>query len=171
MNWKDTISKAAKQPSGTKIFDKKFITSGIEASSRGMDTTATVEWRVEIYEQSATSTGSIFTDPRGAERAYQQSRGFEPTSDKGRTSEWISGMKVLVDTVTINWKGRPYSWSGDEIAFGDGIPYESFNFYAGPAASGYGGIAPAIVRFFGTPDEAEKVSVQFNPFDQLIGGR
>lgn len=168
MSWKNTISKAPKQPSGTKIFDRKFITSGIEASSRDTDTTATVEWRVEIYEQSATSTGSIFTDPRGAERAYQQSKGIKTT---GGTSEWISGMKVLVDTVTIHWKGRPYTWSGDEIAFGDGIPYKSFNFYAGPAASGYGGIAPAIVRFANTPDKAERVSVQFNPFDELIGGR
>lgn len=170
MSWKNTISKAPKQPSGKILFQKKFITSGIEASSRGMDTTATVEWRVEIYEQSATSTGNIFTDPRGAERAYQQSRGIEPTSDKGRTSEWISGMKVLVDTVTINWKGRPYSWSGDEIAFGDGIPSKSFNFWGGPAASGSGGIAPAIVRFAGTPDEAEKVSVQFNPYSMIMGG-
>tara|TARA_B100001250_G_scaffold414401_1_gene452539 strand:+ start:3051 stop:3557 length:507 start_codon:yes stop_codon:yes gene_type:complete len=168
MNWMHEISKAGRQPSGTKIFEKKFITSGIEASSRSIDTTATVEWRVEIYEQSATPTGNIFTDPRGGERAYQQSKGIETT---GGTSEWISGMKVLVDTVTINWKGRPYTWNGNEIAFGDGIPIKSFNFYAGPAASGYGGIAPAIVRFAGTPDEAEKVSVQFNPFDQLIGGR
>ena len=64
MNWMHEISKAGRQPSGTKIFEKKFITSGIEASSRSIDTTATVEWRVEIYEQSATPTGNIFTDPR-----------------------------------------------------------------------------------------------------------
>ena len=170
MSWKNTISKAKRQPSGTKIFEKKFITSGIEASSWDIDTTATVEWRVEIYGESATSTGNIFTDPRGAERAYQRSRGFEPTGDKGRTSEWISGMKVLVDTVTINWKGRPYTWGRDEIAFGDGIPRESFNFWAGPAASGSGGIAPAIVRFANTPDKAERVSVQFNPYIMIMGG-
>ena len=170
MSWKNAISKAGRQPSGTKIFDKKFITSGIEASSRGIDTTATVEWRVEIYGQSATSTGNIFTDPRGAERAYQRSRGFEPTGDKGRTSEWISGMIVVVDTVTINWKGKPYTWSGDEIAFGGKIPYDSFNFYAGPAAHGYGGLSPAIVRFANTPDKAERVSVQFNPYSMIMGG-
>jgi len=167
MSWKNTISKAAKQPSGKILFEKKFITSGVEATAGRVDTTATVEWTVQLYEQSATPTGNILTDPRGGERAYQQSQGIKTT---GGTSEWISGMKVLVDTVTINWKGKPFIWSGNEIEFGDGIPPKKFNFWGGPAASGYGGIAPAMVRIYGTPDEAKSVSVQFNPYDLIMGG-
>ena len=167
MSWKNTISKATKQPSGKILFEQKFITSGIEAVSSSVDANATVEWTVQLYEQSATPTGNILTDPRGGERAYQQSKGIKTT---GGTSEWISGIKVLVDTVTINWKGKPFTWSGDEIAFGDGIPVKSFNFWGGPAARGSGGIAPAIVRFYGSPDEAKNVSVQFNPYSMIMGG-
>ena len=64
MSWKNTISKATKQPSGKILFEQKFITSGIEAVSSSVDANATVEWTVQLYEQSATPTGNILTDPR-----------------------------------------------------------------------------------------------------------